>query len=80
MNADATSWHTGIIAFTNSEAARKWWMITRSSRSAIVGDLLDMSGLKRIEDDSKELKKDRILKDKSDLNPLVSGIKDNSIH
>ena len=75
VNADAESQdsqHTGIAAFTNSEAARKQWMITRSLRSAIVRYVWFEKNQRWF----KGLKKHRILKDNSDLKHLGNGIKE----
>ena len=60
VNADAASHATGITAFTNSEQARKKWMLTMSPRSSIVGHLLVKAGLKTHEDVSKLLREHRI--------------------
>lgn len=49
-------------------------MVTRSVRSAIVGQLLKMCGMKATEDISKSLKQHRVTKDNEDLEKLVGGI------
>ncbi len=74
VNADAASRHTGIAAFTQSEGARRRWMITRSARSAVVGELLAQAGLKSLDDVSKETKKYRMTRDQKDLAQLLEGI------
>ena len=76
VNADAASRQTGITSFTNSEAARKRWMVTRTVRSQIIGDLLNMAGLKEGDDCTKELKSHRIKKDNADLQATITGIKE----
>ncbi len=54
VNADAASRLTGISAFTSSSEARKRWMVTHASRSAITGHLMEMA------DSSAELNGHRI--------------------
>ena len=73
VNADAASRKTGIAAF-GTDAARRRWMITRSMRSAIVGNLLRKAGLKSGDDVVKELKPYRIKKDTEDIQKLLDGI------
>jgi hypothetical protein len=74
INADAASRLTGISAFQQSIAAKNKWTITRSARSAVVGELLAKAGIQHTEDLHKELKKSRIERDNADLNKLVDGI------
>ena len=73
VNADAASRKTSIAAF-GSDSARRRWMLTRSVRSAIVGNLLAKAGLKSPDDVVKELKPYRIKKDTEDLQKIVEGI------
>ena len=54
VNADAASRLTGVSSFTNSDSARKRWMITQAVRSSIVGNLMASAGLKQTPDASKE--------------------------
>ena len=49
-------------------------MITHSARSAILGCLFELAGLKKHEDATQELKHHRIQRDHSDTRKLVSGI------
>lgn len=44
VNANAASRMTGIAAFTTSMNARRRWMVTHSSRSAIIGHLMKLTG------------------------------------
>ena len=60
VNADAASRLTGISAFSQSFSARQKWMVTKTVRSAVVGDLLEKSGVTKINDTSQELKPYRI--------------------
>ncbi len=76
INADAGSRMTGIVAFTQSIAARKRWMITRSTRSAIVGRLLSIAGMKNTDSVTQDLKPCRIKRDNDDLKNLIKGIED----
>ena len=73
VNADAASRKTGITAF-NTDAARQRWMVTRSVRSAIIGNLMAKARLKPPDDVVKELMPQRIRGDTEDMNKLISGI------
>jgi hypothetical protein len=74
VNKDGDSRLTGIAAFSHSDTARRRWMVTRSARSAIVGNLMSKAGLKSPEDITKELKPYRIKKDNEDLKKLIESI------
>ena len=63
INADAASRSTGITAFTNSESARKRWMITRSARSSVLSHLFTVAGMKSQEDTSNTLRSQPITRD-----------------
>ena len=73
VNADAASRKTGISAF-QTDSTRTRWMITRSTRSAIVSTLLHQAGLRSPDDVVKELKPYRIQKDNNDMKTLIEGI------
>ena len=73
VNADAASRKTGIYAF-QTDSTRTRWMITRSTRSAIVSTLLHQAGLRSPDDVVKELKPYRIQKDNNDMKTLIEGI------
>ena len=51
-------------------------MVTKTVRSAVVGDLLEKSGVIKTNDTSQELKPYRIKRDNNDLQKLVRGIED----
>ena len=55
INKDAASKQTGITSFRQCVEARKRWTITRSSRGAVVGVLLEMAGLTTRDDVAQEL-------------------------
>ena len=74
VNADAASRQSGISAFATSSSARRRWMVTRSARSATIGSLLKMTGLKSGDDSLKELKDHRITKDNDDIHQLQDTI------
>ena len=74
VNADAASRSTGIAVFSQSDPSRRRWMVTHAVRSAIVGHLLSLCGMKSTEDVSKSLKPYRINKDNADLKKLIEGI------
>lgn len=79
VNNDAASRLTGISAFTQSITARKRWMITRTVRSSIVGQLMAQAGLSHREDCSHELKPSRVQKDNKDLQKIIHGIENTMI-
>ena len=74
VNADQASRLTGITSFTTSATGRKKWLITRSARSAIIGSLLEKTGLKASDDGLKDLKVYRIRKDNENMNELLDTI------
>ena len=74
VNADAASRLTGISSFTTSATARRRWLITRSARSAIIGSLLEKTGLKSPDEGMKDLKVHRIIKDNEDMNKVLDTI------
>ena len=74
VNADAASRLTGVSSFTNSDSARKRWMITRAVRSSIVENLMASAGLKQTPDASKKLETHRIKKDNEDIHKIMHGI------
>ena len=74
VNADAASRLTGISAFSQSIGARQRWMVTRAMRSAVVSNLLSISGLKQNDASVQEVKPYRIQRDNSDLEKLITGI------
>ncbi len=55
INANAASRKTGIVAFNTSEDARPRWMLTQSVRSAVIANLYEMAGMKKIENFSSTL-------------------------
>ena len=63
-----------MAAFSESIGARKRWMVTRSMRSVIVGQLLELAGMKKKEDVTQELKPYRVERDDEDLQKIISGI------
>ncbi len=71
VNADAASRKTGITAFSTSESARKRWMVTRTARSAVIGNLLKMTGMKQSDDTRKEWKHARIARDHKDIKVVM---------
>lgn len=74
VNADAASRLTGISAFSQSIGARQIWMVTQTIRSAMVNNLLSISGLKQNDASVQELKPYRIQRDNSDLEKLITCI------
>jgi len=74
IDADSASRLTGIAAFSQSIGARKRWMVTRSMRSVIIAQLLELAGMKKKEDVTQELKPYRVERDNEDLQKIISGI------
>ncbi|KAL2091652.1 hypothetical protein ACEWY4_013915 [Coilia grayii] len=74
LNADAASRHTGITSFMTSTSARRRWLITRSARSAIIGSILQKTGLKSPDEGMKDLKDHRIRKDNEDMTKVLDTI------
>lgn len=74
LNADAASRQTGISSFTTSATARRRWLVTRSARSAIIGSLLEKTGLKSPDECIKDLKGHRIRKDNEDMHKVLDTI------
>lgn len=74
LNADAASRQTGITSFMTSESARRRWLITRSARSAIIGTILEKTGLKSPDEGIKDLKDHRIRKDNRDMSKVLYTI------
>jgi len=56
VNADAASRQTEIFAFTNSEDARRRWMVTRAMQSQVVVNMFDMADLTCKDDVARTLK------------------------
>ncbi len=71
VNADAASRKGGIVAFTNSEEARRRWTVAHTAKSEIVGLLMEMTGLKHKEDCTRELRPSRIKQDNDNLQKVI---------
>lgn len=74
VNAVAASRLTRISSITQSESARKRWVIIQAMRSSVVGYLLGMAGLQQKEGVSKECKASRIQRDQHDVDQVTNGI------
>lgn len=77
INADAAIKLTGILHFTNSIAARQRWCKSHSIRSAITSNILQQTGLRKNQDITADLEKNRIQKSTAQLNKLLEGIDQN---
>ncbi|GFY61460.1 uncharacterized protein TNIN_340731 [Trichonephila inaurata madagascariensis] len=60
INAEASRRLSGIAHFTNSIAARQRWTKSHSIRAAIISHVLDVCGLKQLQDISADLQPNRI--------------------
>ena len=67
----------GLVGITRSESTRIRWGLTYIDRARLVDDTSDMFGIEGDEDDvrHKELGKNRIKRDDSDAQDLVSILK-----
>lgn len=60
INADAAKRLSGIAHFTNSIAARQRWTKSHSIRAALISHILDICGLRYLQDVTAELQSNRI--------------------
>ncbi|CAF4875177.1 unnamed protein product [Pieris macdunnoughi] len=60
INADAAKRLSGIAHFTNSIAARQRWSKSHSIRAALISHVLDVCGLRNLQDITAELQPNRI--------------------
>jgi hypothetical protein len=79
VNADAASRKSGITASTASEEGRTRWKVTQSARSAVIGILMDMAGLRRVKDFSQELTNHCAKCDCGDLQKTITGVKNTMV-
>lgn len=77
VNADAARKLTGVTHFTNSIAARQRWAKNSSIRSTIVTHTYEDCGLKRAQDVTSDLEKNRIRQDSMQLHNFIGKIKEN---
>lgn len=61
MNADAARRLSGIAHFTNSIAARQRWTKSHSIRAALIYHILDVCGLRYLQDVTADLQSNRII-------------------
>lgn len=78
MKADVASHQTEISAFTTSEKTKIIWVVTRTTKGAIVGALLLKASLKNTEYTTKELKHYWVKKDNKDQHKYAQN--DMGIH
>jgi len=76
VNADPASRQRGISAFTNSEDARRRWMVTRAMQSQVVGNVLDLADLTCKDDVARTLRRSRIERDNADIKKVVQTIEE----
>ena len=74
VNADAASRQTGLVSAMNNYCARLRWVLTKSSRAALIGLVREMAGLTTKEDVTAELQPSRIRRDRLDLNKVMEHI------
>ncbi|GFX95136.1 hypothetical protein TNCV_3605951 [Trichonephila clavipes] len=76
INAEAARCLSGIAHFTNSLAARQRWTKSHSIRAIIISHVLDVCGLKQLQDVSADLQPNRIKiygKQLSDFNEIFEN-------
>ncbi|GFV56687.1 uncharacterized protein TNCV_4651831 [Trichonephila clavipes] len=76
INAEAARCLSGIAHFTNSLAARQRWTKSHSIRAIIISHVLDVCGLKQLQDVSADLQPNRIKiygKQLSDFNEMFEN-------
>ncbi|KAG5879421.1 hypothetical protein JTB14_026512 [Gonioctena quinquepunctata] len=61
INADAAKRLSGIAHFTNSIAARQRWTKSHSIRAALISHVLDVCGLRYLQDVTADLQPNRII-------------------
>ncbi len=76
VNADAASRMTGLSSATNNYSARLRWMITKSTRAAVISMAQNMVGLTHREDTTAELHQTRVKRDNRDLVKVTEQIQD----
>ena len=76
VNADEASRLVGISAATNNYSTPLRWMVTESSRAAVVSITQDMAGLFGSYDPIAELRPSRIKRDSSDVQKVLDQIKE----
>ncbi|GFU92585.1 uncharacterized protein TNCV_4795131 [Trichonephila clavipes] len=91
INAEAARCLSGIAHFTNSLAARQRWTKSHSIRAIIISHVLDVCGLKQLQDVSVDLQPNRIkiyskqLSDfneifENNINPFVESLDKDSLY
>ena len=75
VNADEPSRLTGISAATNNYSTPLRWMVTESSKAAVVSITQDMAGLFGSYDPIAELWPSRIKRDSCDVQKVLDQIK-----
>ena len=73
INADAASRRTGINAFQQSVAEKSIWTITKSVRSALLGELLTKTRIECSEDLYKELNENLVERANTDRMNLITA-------
>ncbi|GFT06875.1 uncharacterized protein TNCV_3112521 [Trichonephila clavipes] len=76
INSEAARCLSGIAHFTNSLAARQPWTKSHSIRATIISHVLDVCGLKQLQDVSADLQPNRIKiygKQLSDFNKIFEN-------
>lgn len=77
INADAANKLTGILHMTNSAAARQRWCKSHSIRSTIISHVMQEAGLSKRQDVTADLEKNRIAKNKKQLDKFIAAVLNN---
>lgn len=75
LNADAASRRTGLSSVANNYSACLRWMLTKSTKAAIICKAQKMVGLYKAEDSTAELRPAHINGNSSDLQKIIAQIK-----
>ncbi|XP_067618035.1 uncharacterized protein [Eurosta solidaginis] len=77
INADAANKLTGISHMTNSIAARQRWCKSHSFRSTIIAFVMEETGIRKRQDITADLEKNRIQKNSTQIYKLIEAINEN---
>lgn len=75
INGDAANTLTGVSHFTNSISARQRWALSHSMRTKILTTVAQITGLSHGDDTVHVLQKNRLERDKKDLQKIIETLK-----
>lgn len=77
INADAANKLTGISHMTNSISARQRWCKSHSMRSSIIAHVLEETGIRKRQDVTADLERNRIEKSQLQIENFIDILKSN---